>query len=86
MATNLKVIAVYDNGGKSLDRYTIVTNDIVSQHPFTKKYTYFALSASEAGAGVFMWVLCERGKHLGKKIQLSDLSEELQYKIKDALI
>ena len=85
MATNLKVIAIYDNGGKSLDRYTIVTNDIVAQHPFTKKYTYSALSASEAGAGVFMWVLCERGKHLGKKINLSDLSKDLQDRIKLAL-
>lgn len=85
MATNLKVIAVYDNGGKSLDRYTIVSNDRVAKHPFTKKYTYSALSASETGGGVFMWVQCERGKHLGKKINLSELDNDLQEKIKLAL-
>ena len=47
---------------------------------------YNAISSSDNGIGVFMWVECLIGKHLGKKIQLSDLSEELQAKIKYALI
>lgn len=85
MTTNLKVVAVYDNGGKSLDRYTIVTNEKLAKHPITKKYTYSAIASSEFGGGVFMWVECERGKHLGKKIQLSDLDIELQKKIEFAL-
>jgi len=80
----LKIIAVYDNEGRSLDRYTIVTNNRVSRK-HKGKYTYDALSASENGLGVFMWVQCIRGLHLGKKIQLTDLSKELQDKIKLAL-
>ncbi len=80
----LKVIAVYDNGGRTLDRYTIVTNNRVSRK-HQGKYTYDALSASENGLGVFMWCQCIRGSHLGKKINLSELSTELQDKIKLAL-
>lgn len=86
MVTNLKVIAVYDNGGKTLDRYTIVTNCRYKSRVNPNRYIYEALAASETGAGFFMWVQCERGKNLGKKINLSDLSEELQTKIKYALI
>jgi hypothetical protein len=79
-----KVIAVYDNGGKTLDRYTIVTNNRVSKK-HNGKYTYDALSASENGLGCFHWCQCIRGSHLGKKIKLTDLSIELQNKIKLAL-
>lgn len=85
MATNLKVIAVYDNGGESLDRYTIVTNERYKSRTNPNRYMYSAISSSHYGGGVFMWTECLRGRHLGKKIQLSDLSEELQSKIKCAL-
>lgn len=81
----MKVIAVYDNGGKTLDRYTIVTNIRQAKHPRTGKYTYDALSSSENGAGVFMWCQCIRGSHLGKKIAFTDLSVELQNKVNYAL-
>ena len=79
----MKVISVYDNGGKSLDRYTIVFNSIVSKN--LNKYQYDAISASESGAGVFMWVQCERGKHLGTKIEFASLNKELQNKVKLAM-
>jgi len=80
----MRVIAVYDNGGKTLDRYTIVTNNRVSQK-HNGKYTYDAIAASENGLGVFLWCQCIRGKHLGKKIQFNELSTELQNKVKLAL-
>ena len=73
----MKVIAVYDNGGKSLDRFTIVVNSIVSKN--LNKYQYDAIS--ESGAGVLMWVQCERGKHLGQKIEFASLNKELQQKV-----
>ena len=79
----MKVIAVYDNGGKSLDKYTIVVDSIVSKN--RNKYQYEAISASENGLGVFMWVQCERGKHLGKKIEFSSLNKELQKKVQLAI-
>ena len=79
----MKVIAVYDNGGKSLDRYTIVVNSVVSKN--RNKYQYDAISASENGLGVFMWVQCERGRNLGKKIEFASLSKELQKKVQLAI-
>ena len=79
----MKVIAVYDNGGKSLDRYTIVVNSVVSKN--RNKYQYDAISASENGLGVFMWVQCERGRHLGQKIEFASLSKELQKKVQLAI-
>ena len=74
----MKVISVYDNGGKSLDRYTIVSKN-------RNKYQYDSISASESGAGVFMWVQCERGRHLGKKIEFASLAKELQKKVQLAM-
>ena len=79
----MKVISVYDNGGKSLDRYTIVVDSIVSKN--RNKYQHEAISASENGLGVFMWVQCERGKHLGKKIEFASLAKELQKKVQLAI-
>ena len=79
----MKVIAFYDNGGKSLDSYTIVVDSIVSKN--RNKYQYEAISASENGLGVFMWVQCERGEHLGKKIQFASLNKELQKKVQLAI-
>lgn len=79
----MKIIAVYDNGGKTLDRYTILVNSIVSKN--RNKYQYDAISASESGAGVFMWIECERGKHLGKKIEFESLSKDLQKKVELAM-
>ena len=79
----MKIIAVYDNGRQTLDRYTIVTNSIISKN--RNKYQYDAISASESGAGVFMWIECERGKHLGQKIEFESLSKDLQKKVELAM-
>lgn len=85
MSKKLKVIAVYDNSGKTLDRYTIVVN-IRRRERIGYKWFYDSISASENGLGVFMWGECIRGKHLGKKIKLENLSQELQNKIQSELL
>jgi hypothetical protein len=77
----MKILAIYDNGGKTFDRYTIVTDHKVSgKHQ--GRFTYDAISASENGLGCYHWCQCMRGSHLGKKVSLSELSKELQEKIK----
>jgi hypothetical protein len=80
----IKVIAVYDNGGKTLDRYTIVVNQRRRER-IGYKWFYDCICSSENGLGVFMWGDCTRGKHLGAKIKLEDLSKELQEKIQNVL-
>lgn len=80
----IKVIAVYDNGGETLYRYTIVVNQRRRER-IGYKWFYDCISASENGLGVFIWDECIRGRHLGKKIKLEDLSEDLQKMIQNNL-
>ena len=82
-----KYLRIYDNGGESLDRYTIVFTGRFKKSPQTK-HTHFYKSASTTGAGVYMWgerqflpIDKPRYSHLGKKIKFEDLDTELQKKI-----
>lgn len=74
-------IKIYDNGGKTLDRYTLVflnrPNDRYSD--FYKNKNYEALGFSEnpyhpCGFGQHTSAQC--GRHLGKLIKLDDLPEK----------
>ncbi len=82
----MKIKAIYDNGGISLDRYTIVTTERRVLVGHKRKYLYDCISSSENGLGVFMWTECMLGIHLGKKVELEDLPIDLQNKIKNALL
>jgi hypothetical protein len=75
----MKVIGVYDNGGKTLDRYTVVY-DYVEQVKYGKKL-YACLGMSERPfhpLGFGQHSSAMRGRHLGKKINLTDLPEDCQ--------
>ena len=61
---------VYDNGGKTLDRYTIMGS----------KYANSGVSASETGGGVYQHTECKAGPHLGKEVNFYKLDRELQKK------
>lgn len=78
ISTEPSRIAIYDNGGKTLDRYTIVDLDTKHINRITRDIVYDAVSASETGAGVYLHIECMRGRHLGKKIEFYQLSKELQ--------
>lgn len=78
----MQLKSIYDNGGKTLDRYTIVTTE---RHRKSGRWFYECIGASENGLGVFMWGECILGRHLGKKVQLEGLSKELQNRIINAL-
>lgn len=80
----MKLKSIYDNGGKTLDRYTIVTTQR-HRNRETNRWFYEYIGASENGLGVFMWGECVLGRHLGKKVELTDLSKELQNRIINVL-
>ena len=62
-----KVIkSIYDNGGETIDRYTVFFHDFPGDY----------LGLSEGGVSVSMWGECEEGPHLGKKIKWDELSHE----------
>ena len=75
----MKNISIYDNGGKTLDRITIIFDD-------RKRHTkygiiYECISSSETGSDFFIHYEGMKGKHLGNKIDFSKLSLSLQNKL-----
>ena len=75
----MKNITIYDNGGKSYDRITIIFND---RKIATKDgVLYECIASSETGSGLYLHSEAIKGKHLGKKIDFSKLSLPLQNKL-----
>ena len=72
-------IRVYDNGGETLDRITIVFLDFEKE----RNGEYQAVAASETGAGFYSHTSCMLGKHLGREISFSDLDPRLQKMVKE---
>ena len=75
----MKNIIIYDNGGKSYDRITVIFND---KKRVTKEgILYECIAASENGSGLYLHSEAMKGRHLGKKIDFSKLSLPLQNKM-----
>lgn len=73
-------ITIYDNKGKTLDRYTIVFNTLKISKKWNR-YEYECISSSETGSGVFLWTTCQKSRNLGTKVKFSELNTELQNRI-----
>ena len=75
----MKNISIYDNGGKTFDRITVIFNDrkIVTNDGVL----YECIAASENGSGFFLHSEAMKGAHLGQKIDFSKLSLPLQNKL-----
>ena len=72
----MKNISIYDNGGKSYDRITVIFDD---RKRVTKDgILYECIAASETGSGFYLHSETMKGKHLGKKTDFSKLSLPLQ--------
>ena len=70
-------IKVYDDNGKTIDRYTIVYLD--EYDGYTGYHTCLGMSANPSSAqGVAQYCDCIDGDHLGKEIPFGDLPEECQ--------
>ena len=75
----MKNISIYDNGGKTIDRITVIFND---RKISTKDgVLYDCIASSETGSGFYQHSEAMKGVHLGKKIEFSKLSLPLQNKI-----
>ena len=72
-------ISIYDNGGKTLDRITVIFND----RKRVTKYgiIYECIAASETGSCFYLHSEAMKGRHLGNKIDFSKLSLPLQNKL-----
>jgi hypothetical protein len=69
----MQIHKIYDNGGKTIDRYTILTE------PYYFGKSCMALGVdSVGGRGFSQWGEAFDGPHLGKEITFEDLPEETQ--------
>jgi len=86
MKKALKVIAVYDNGGKTIDRYTVYYNDVECVKDGKKMYSCLGMNAAPFHPqGVGMHGCGQLGRHNGKRIKLEDLPEDCQQAVRNDL-
>jgi len=79
-----KIIAIYDNGGKTVDRYTVVLR---TSQRFPHEYACLGLSDNPDSPQSFsQLVSCvPGGDHFGKKIRFEDLPVNVQKHVKKRL-
>lgn len=76
----MKILQIYDNGDESFDRYTVVFTD-TRLCPLTDKTYHESLGLSHNPTdpqGFSQWGDCINGDHLGKKIDIEDLPENVR--------
>lgn len=90
----MKIKAIYDNGGQTADRYTVVTtSEVVTTEEYLFRApgmppVYMALNLSSdcnMPNGVNMWGSVRLDPHLGKKIKFSHLPKTVQRCVKARL-
>lgn len=78
----MKVKAVYDNGGKTFDRFTVVydsSRTTLKNHNGRRLWECVGSSMNpNSPHGFFQHSDCTLGKHLGKRITFADLPEEVR--------
>jgi hypothetical protein len=75
----MNILGVYDNKGKTLDRYTVVYDYVEQVKDGKKLYMCISMNASPFHPqGIGMHGSAMLGRHLGKKVKLTDLPEDCQ--------
>lgn len=80
----MKITAIYDNGGKTLDRYTVVTDEAARNGYGHDEFEMLGLN--EGGNGFSQWSTGQAGRHLGKRVQFEELSEATQRHIAERVL
>ena len=77
----LDIRSIWDNGGKTADRYTIVLN-------IKEEDKYWCIGVSDNPdhpQGVSQLGMCKEGEHLGKQISWEDLPDNVRKHVVDRL-
>lgn len=78
----MEIIAIYDNGGETIDRYTVVFSELAT----TYDHEMLGLSDNPHEANGFsQWTHGQNGDHLGTKIDFVDLPENVQKHVKSRM-
>ena len=75
-------LRVFDNGGKTLDRYTILPPRSAYRKYMDRDGSWNCIGCSETGLGFFMWVGATYGTHLGQRISFDSLPPTVQSQLK----
>ena len=70
--TGVDALRVYDNGGKSIDRYTVVGIDNERNNYNTKSM----LGVSDGGRAFSQFCSGHEGRHLGKRVPFASLDSD----------
>lgn len=73
------MLRIYDNGGRTTDRYTIVPSKFDRKYLTGKGY-FMCIGSSEYpyyAQGFGMWVECMPGAHLGKRLHIGKLPHDV---------
>lgn len=81
--TNL-IKSVYDNGGETFDRFTVVLNEPYDHTGKLLECLGLSLNPSSP-QGFSQFSGCQDGPHLGQKIEFSELPENVQKHVKARL-
>lgn len=75
--------AIYDNGGQTVDRYTIILSEGVC---LSLSDIPDDIGDTDDPQGFSQYSQCTEGEHLGKKIRFEDLPENVQKHVKARLV
>jgi hypothetical protein len=78
----MKALQIYDNGGESLDRYTVFKSRQKGRFDRYGNRVFEAVAASKTGAGVYMHIEAIKGPHLGKRVDFDLLDDNLKDMLK----
>lgn len=80
----MKNLQIYDNGGISLDRYTIFkARERFSRFDRYGNKLYNGIGSCETGNGFYLHIEAAKGPHLGKRVKFEDLDKELQNRLRN---
>ena len=82
----MKVIGIYDNGGETFDRYTVVYDVYETNIPSEEMLLCLGMSENPFHPqGFCQHSSCQDGAHLGKSIELTDLPADCQKAVEQDL-
>lgn len=80
----MKNLQIWDNGGISLDRYTIFkAREKFSRFDRYGNKLYNGIGSCKTGNGFYLHIEAQKGSHLGKRVKFEDLDLELQKRLRN---
>lgn len=77
----MKNLQIWDNGGKSFDRYTIFKAREHFVKYWYKNKLFDAIGSCKTGNGFYLHIEAAKGPHLGKRVKFEDLDKQLQNRL-----